>query len=385
MAQVQSAASRYLDRGWSIIPADPATKQPLVPWKDYQERRATGSEVQQWARRFGQCGIAVIGGPVSNLLILDADGQEGVAEIQKLGIPTTPTAHTPRGGMHCYFRWPEGEQAFRNSCKLGSSRKLDVRGKAAYVLAPHTKRPDGKKYEWVHGPDTKLAEAPDWFVRMLVKGAGEGCRAQGTDKDTTNGGGSGSGGASSLLQELPTQIRRYILDGHDLEVFPSRSECDHVVIATLLAAGAQDELVEDIFNTYPIGEKYRESRSGKRYLERTIRLAQQQVRTVRIKYADVVGYENEGNMGMRLQLCLVIAEGYDDGGQILRCGITVPDAVRSDEGYLRRWQRFFRAARLSPPTRLEQGSYQPLIGRRMRVHLEAGRRANPIAGFYSIT
>ena len=174
----QTAQRLYESLGWSIIPVDCSVteivdgrlvhrKPALIPWKRFTTRRADEQEIAEWRRRFPNAGIAVICGAVSNLLVLDADGAAGVAEAKRRGLPKTPMVSTPSGGLHAYFRAVPG-QSFRNGAKLGSSKKLDVRSDAGYVVAPYSTRSDGKRYEWLERPDqTPIAEPPGWFLELL--------------------------------------------------------------------------------------------------------------------------------------------------------------------------------------------------------------------------
>ena len=385
------AALRYAELGWSIIPVDGTSKQPLVPWRNFIDRRPSIEEIQSWSMRFKGAGIAVITGPVSKIVVLDADGAEGVAEAERLGVPKTPTARTPRGGAHYYFQLPADlPTTFKNAVKLGESKKLDVRGYAGYVVAPFTRRADGKRYEWVFDPEKiKLAAPPAWFVKMLRANA----------KPTTPPSRAISRGspivhqeeqsdeADKLIAKLPSYIQTMIREGHDLTRFKSRSDCDFAIIVTLLAAGADETLIEEIYSNCPIGEKFQESNSGVYYLHRTIEQALERVRVVRVKYADPIAYD-EARMvgatpGARVHLALIIEEA-SDAGRMIRCGLTLPDPSRP-AGLAARWLRFFEAAGLSAPTTYDgtRLACRQLVGRRLRVELGGDRHAqNPISAFY---
>ncbi len=57
--------------------------------------------------------------------------------------------------------------------------------------------------------------------------------------------------------------------------YTSRSEADYRVISDLVKAGHNDEVIEQIFQKYPIGDKYRgKKRQGKAYLDYSIKKAQ---------------------------------------------------------------------------------------------------------------
>lgn len=375
---VESAAASYTQLGWSIIPVDGTSKRPLVPsWGVYQTRRANFAEVHEWSRKFQDAGIAVITGNVSSILVLDVDGSEGVDEIELLGYPSTPIALTPRGGAHLYFNMPKGID-FKSSTKVGDSKHFDIRGNNAYVVAPHTVRKDGKKYEWLEHPGkTKLADAPNWLIKLLQK-----CCLIKPEKIVA---GPTKHSQGVIESRLPPYILQLIREGHDLERFPSRSECDFAVILTLLAVGAGVEQIEDIFQSNPIGEKYLEK--GRRYIELAIDRASSHVRTVRIQYADPISYDEAASKvpGTRLQLALVYENG-DDAGQFFRCGITMPDRNRID--CQKRWNSFFNAVNLPSPDSFQDLvlTSRKLIGKKFRVEMGNQKRysRNPIAAFYRL-
>ncbi len=384
LQSVVPAALRYAERGWSIIPVDGTSKQPLVPWRYFIERRPSIEEIQSWSNRFRGAGIAVITGPVSGIIVLDADGAEGVAEAERLGVPKTPTVRTPRGGAHYYFKLPADLPVMKNAVKLGESKKLDVRGHAGYVVAPYTRRADGKRYEWAIGPDTDLADPPEWFLKMLYDNAQRtvaivrGSLVVPRDGDA----------ADDLIATLPGHIQTMIREGHDLTRFKSKSECDFAVIVTLIAAGADEALIEEIYSNFPIGEKFQESNSGLYYLHRTIEQALERVRVVRVKYADPISYDEARTSGMqpgaRVHLALLV-EQASDAGRMIRCGLTMPDSCRSGGNFVGRWTRFFEAAGMTPPMTYEETriACKRLIGKRLRVELGGDRHAsNPIAAFY---
>ncbi|MEM2571015.1 MAG: bifunctional DNA primase/polymerase, partial [Thermoproteota archaeon] len=66
----------YLSQGFSIIPAIPRDKKAATPWKEYQDRRPSMEEIEEWKNKYWSRGfnIAIISGGVSgNLAVLDFD------------------------------------------------------------------------------------------------------------------------------------------------------------------------------------------------------------------------------------------------------------------------------------------------------------------------
>src|SRR3989344_1124511 len=81
--EVLEAALRYERLGWSILPvgvlSDNAEdlKKPLMPWMQFQKRRATPDEIHGWYKRWPHMGIAAVCGEISGLVVLDLDAKHG--------------------------------------------------------------------------------------------------------------------------------------------------------------------------------------------------------------------------------------------------------------------------------------------------------------------
>jgi hypothetical protein len=396
-----SSVQLYKRLHWSMLPVDGDSKEPLCPWRDFTSRHPDTFDIHNWQMRFPKAGIAVITGPISDLLVLDADGPEAITEIERKGLPKTPMVRTPgnpsRGrpeGMHIYFRHPKNLAPFKSSTKLGDSKKLDVRGAGSYVVAPYTRRSDGRAYRWLAHPDhTPLADPPAWFLKMLKAAAGPAeskahlCAGPVGHSGTAHGGsGSSSNGPmgpaqrGGLLDGLPARLRGLIeADLHK----GVRSERDFDAVVGMLAVGLSEETIKEIFELYPVGDKYREG-GGERYLKRTLSLAYEAVKVVRIKYADLNEYasrDGDGTVDRRLQLCMIVEEGTGVG-ELIRCGITVP----KDEQFEERWSKFFAALdTVAPFGKKADGIGKCLIGKTLRVHVDSrGHRLNPVVGFYKI-
>lgn len=159
---VEKAALGYLDRGWSVIPVNPSSKKPLLKtWLQYQNRKATESEVKAWWAQWPGAGIGLVTGTISGIIVLDVDGPEGKESIKNRHIEATVRAKTKSGGEHYYFKHPGGEL----SNFAGKLPGIDARADGGYVLAPPT-----KGYEWTIGPDAAgLGDPPSWFLELFEK------------------------------------------------------------------------------------------------------------------------------------------------------------------------------------------------------------------------
>jgi putative DNA primase/helicase len=151
----------YHRGGWCPIPIKERSKEPnLLELRPYLNRRATKEELGAWS----WSGVGIVTGELSGILVLDVDGPEGEAELQKHGHPATPMVRTASGGLHLYFKHPE--HPVRTGIRVAPG--LDVKASGGYVVAPPSLGPNGKRYEWIVSPeDADLAEPPEWLMRLL--------------------------------------------------------------------------------------------------------------------------------------------------------------------------------------------------------------------------
>ena len=123
--------------GWSVIPliggSDADTgKRPVVPWQRYQKWRPTVDELQQWFDCGASSAYGVVCGKVSNLIVIDLDTTEAVAQFIQAFPELTHTFIVQsgfRGTPHLYFYvdFPV------KTCKLKGG---DLKGEGSYVVGP---------------------------------------------------------------------------------------------------------------------------------------------------------------------------------------------------------------------------------------------------------
>jgi len=156
-------AAKYRRWGWAPIPTKPRSKEPdLRELQPYLARKATPEEIATWSWP----GVGIVTGPLSGVLVLDVDGPEGEAELQKHGLPVTPMVRTAGGGLHLYFKHPEHH--VRTGIRVAPG--LDVKAAGGYVVAPPSVGPNGSPYEWIVSPeDADLAEPPGWLIELLER------------------------------------------------------------------------------------------------------------------------------------------------------------------------------------------------------------------------
>lgn len=165
------AALAYAQAGWSVIPMAPGSKQPLLAWREFQERRAAAEEIRAWFKRWPDANIAVVTGAISGLVVIDIDPRhDGEASLQILEseigpIPSTVEAQTGGGGRHLYFAYPGRTIRNRTALRPG----IDLRADGGVIVLPPSLHPSGGRYAWAEGHAPNQAEAAPLPPRLLAE------------------------------------------------------------------------------------------------------------------------------------------------------------------------------------------------------------------------
>ena len=170
------AALTYAQYHWSVIPIRAVDKRPLIKWQEYQQRRATENEINEWFHRWPTANVGIVTGSISGIVVLDIDPQHGgdqsltAWEKQHSPLPRTVEVKTGGGGRHLYFKHPGG--VVHN--KVGIAPGIDIRGDGGCIVAPPSIHSSGNHYLWVKGHEPgkiNTAAFPAW---LLEKVAGKG-------------------------------------------------------------------------------------------------------------------------------------------------------------------------------------------------------------------
>jgi putative DNA primase/helicase len=183
------AALNYAHRGWMILPCWPGDKTPcLGAERDAAGRKipktgglykATSDEalIHTWWRRWPYAMIGVRCGAASGIWAIDPDAPKKPGDVdgkanwaalrRQHGCDPTHTHLTPGGGEHFVFKW-RPDKPVTNSEGSIKRTGINVRGESGYIIAPPSRRGDGKAYEIAEPLDFfKFADAPDWLYELL--------------------------------------------------------------------------------------------------------------------------------------------------------------------------------------------------------------------------
>lgn len=171
MNKILEAALAYRSKGFSVIPLVQGGKIPPKGFSPipYRERIASEDEVKSWWNENPNYNVGIITGKLSNLFVVDIDSDEGFANIQEYISDSivTPTAETPRGGQHLFFKYPKESNL---TIGAGAIPGTDFRGENGYVVASPSINGNGKGYSWVISPfdkNVEFADLPSLYIKKI--------------------------------------------------------------------------------------------------------------------------------------------------------------------------------------------------------------------------
>jgi hypothetical protein len=153
--------SEYLNLGWSLIPIEAQGKTPLIPWKEYQTRKASSEEIQGWLKRWPTMNLGVTTGSLSQLVVVDLDGMEGSQWLSFNPIVSTLVSLTGNG-KQLYFKWTEHVDNSVSKIAPG----VDIRGDGGFCVIPPSQHPNGKLYRWEKFIPTQLIPIPTGLIQI---------------------------------------------------------------------------------------------------------------------------------------------------------------------------------------------------------------------------
>lgn len=175
------AVYRYIELGWYVLPCCPPDdsgscgcgrghkgrdigKAPLTEHGHKDAFQDIGL-VKSWWGVEPELNIGISLEP-SGLVLVDADGPEGVREVEQRGIPEGTAISVTSRGRHYLFRRTVEPITYRKN--VGCSRQLEVKTNG-YFVAPPSRHLSGHVYHWLVPPSKDLPPAPPWVQELLEK------------------------------------------------------------------------------------------------------------------------------------------------------------------------------------------------------------------------
>jgi hypothetical protein len=150
---IQDYALQAVENGLAITPLVAMGKKPWM--KGWQEAPITSAEkvFKIFAER-PQSNYGIVTG-YDGLFSVDLDGAEAISWWKDQGFTPGAEVKTPRGGMHVYYRAPEGIEVQTNAGKIHP--KVDIRGVGGQCVGPGSMVPIGS----YRGDIVAIANAPE--------------------------------------------------------------------------------------------------------------------------------------------------------------------------------------------------------------------------------
>lgn len=168
------AALDLAARGLAVFPIPLGVRRPARGWRAVAT--STPSEVRERFLVDDNVGVAC---RASRVVVFDldrhGDGPDGVAgwdvlcAMQGRRRPETFTVATPRGGLHAYFRVPEGvvitsSSGRRRGLPPGIDVRAPGRSSGGYVVGPGSTTGRGR---YTVAVDVPILRAPWWLLNVL--------------------------------------------------------------------------------------------------------------------------------------------------------------------------------------------------------------------------
>lgn len=160
----------YTLGGLEIFPCDANGKKPLTK-HGFKDASADELVINDWWDKYPDANIGLPTGKINNLVVVDVDvknGADGMASLKQLqdecGEFNTRIVHTPSGGLHFYFSYPDDANTIKNRTNMKPG--IDIRADGGYVIAPGSSI-GGNYYEF-DDEYKEISELPQNLLEMLT-------------------------------------------------------------------------------------------------------------------------------------------------------------------------------------------------------------------------
>ena len=204
----------FAREGFALLPQD-RSKKPLI--REWPDRATTDvDQIREWAKKWPKANFAAVCGKKSNCIIMDVDikgGLPGLESLEKLKqdyeVPDTLTVRTGSGGLHLYFRYPEGVDRVKNA-QILQYPGIEIKADRGAITLPGSVYSSGQEYKTIG--NGQIAPCPDW-LRDIVKMSSEPAQVPSGSPDPDQV--ITPGKRNQTLTQLGGQLRRV---GNDYEI-----------------------------------------------------------------------------------------------------------------------------------------------------------------------
>ncbi len=126
---IYNVAFKLLTLDYSVIPSGGGDKgkAPITNWKEFQYRRATFEELENWEKQRSPKLWGIVTGEISGLVVIDADTVEARQKLESEIGP--PNVISPSGGAHWYVEHPG--HVVKNC--VGLLEGVDIRADGGFI------------------------------------------------------------------------------------------------------------------------------------------------------------------------------------------------------------------------------------------------------------
>jgi len=160
----------YAGMGLKTFPCGRNKKSPLTK-NGFKDASSDKQVINDWRDRYPNANIGLPTGKINNLVVVDVDvkndagGMDSLKQLQdECGEFDTRIVHTPSGGLHFYFKYPQDVDTIKNRTNMKPG--IDIRAVGGYVIAPGSSI-DGNYYKF-DDADKEVAELPKKLLEILT-------------------------------------------------------------------------------------------------------------------------------------------------------------------------------------------------------------------------
>lgn len=169
-------ARYYRSLGMNPLPSRPSEKRPwLATFSQYRHEAADDAWFEPggwWSRN-----IQLVTGAAWNLVVIDCDGDQGVAwwreQCERHDVPATWEVRTASGGLHLWWTPPDIAEVPSGDLFVGVGKHqgVEVKADGCQIVAPPSRYGRKPAYTFEVGPRqlSRPAPLPGWLLDLILE------------------------------------------------------------------------------------------------------------------------------------------------------------------------------------------------------------------------